>query len=308
MSNYKNFYAIQTINSVEKRNRRNLTLMAVLISAFLCILIFLLIKVSNNIKIIKNSKEYEKQVIDFSKNLEKSNEIKKQEEENKRLARLPKLTEQGKENFRTIFHSGKKRAFLTFDDGPSSVTNKILNTLDEKGVKATFFVLGINAEKNKELVKNIYEKGHYIGNHGYSHIYSQIYSTPQNVIDEYNKTNDIIKEAINEPEFNSHLFRFPGGFYGGKYANIKKEAGEILKQNDILNIDWNCLTGDSETTSPTPEYVMKRLEETSNGKNSLVILMHDASAKKITAEMLPQIIDYLAEHGYEFTTFYDIFK
>ena len=67
------------------------------------------------------------------------------------------------------------------------------------------------------------------------------------------------------------------------------------------------MTGDAETSTPTPEYVMNRLQVTSSGKNSLVILMHDAQAKKVTAEMLPQIIDYLAGQGYEFKTFYDIF-
>ena len=53
---------------------------------------------------------------------------------------------------------------------------------------------------------------------------------------------------------------------------------------------------------------MRRLQETSSGKNSLIILMHDAQAKKVTSEMLPQVIDYLAEQGYGFKTFYDIFE
>ncbi len=307
MGKYQNFYAIETLNDVEKRNKKNKILIIFLLLVIFSILLFLIVNVNSNIKKLKQAKEYEKQVLEFKEKYEKEELRKKQEEEQKKQARLPRITEQGKENFRTIFHSDKKRAFLTFDDGPSTVTHKILDTLDEKGVKATFFILGVNAEKNKELVNQMYEKGHYIANHGYSHVYSSIYSSPQAVLDEYNKTNDIIKEAIKQPEFNSYLFRFPGGFYGGKYANIKKEANEMLKQNDISNIDWNCLTGDSETSSPTPEYVIKRLKETSKGKNSLVVLMHDAQAKKVTAEMLPQIIDYLSSEGYEFKTFYDIF-
>ena len=112
-----------------------------------------------------------------------------------------------------------------------------------------------------------------------------------------------------ESQNSIHIYLdFQVGYVGGKYANIKKEAKELLNQNDILNVDWNCLTGDAETREPTSEYIMRRLQETSSGKNSLVILMHDAQAKKVTAEMLPQVIDYLAEQGYEFKTFYDIFE
>lgn len=158
------------------------------------------------------------------------------------------------------------------------------------------------------MIKKMYEQGHYIANHGYSHVYSSIYTSPETVLEEFNKTNEIVKNAIGIPEFNSHLFRFPGGYVGGKYADIKKQAKELLNQNDIYNIDWNCLSGDAETNNPTPEYIMKRIKETSHGKNSLIVLMHDAQAKKVTAEKLPEIIDYFASQGYEFKTFYDIFE
>ncbi len=79
-------------------------------------------------------------------------------------------------------------------------------------------------------------------------------------------------------------------------------------QNDIVNIDWNSLTGDAETTKPTVEFEMQRLQETVNGKSSVVILMHDAEAKKATADALPEIIKWLKENGYEFKNFYEIIK
>ena len=93
-----------------------------------------------------------------------------------------------------------------------------------------------------DTVKRIYEEGHYVANHGYSHVYSAIYSSPQAILDEFNQCNDAVKEVIQVPEYNSHLFRFPGGLVGGKYATIKSEASELLKQNDIMHIDWNSLT------------------------------------------------------------------
>ena len=235
--------------------------------------------------------------------------IKEQEElERKRQEKLPKLTEVGIENMNHIYSSDTKRVFLTFDDGPSSNTNQILDILNERGIKATFFVLGSNVEKNPEMVKRMYDEGHFIANHGYSHVYETIYQSPQAVLDEYNKCNQLVRDAIGEQEYNSHLFRFPGGLVGGKYADIKNQANELLLQNNIVHVDWNALNGDSETTTPTIEYEIQRIQETVGDKQSVVILMHDAQAKKVTVEALPSIVDYLQGQGYEFKSFYEIIK
>ena len=235
--------------------------------------------------------------------------LKEQEEqERKRQEKLPKLTEEGKEFIKHIYSSDTKRAFLTFDDGPSSNTSQILDILNERGIKATFFVLGSNVEKSPEMVKRMYDEGHFIANHGYSHVYETIYQSPQAVLDEYNKCNQVVRDAIGEQEYNSHLFRFPGGLVGGKYADIKNQANDLLLQNDIVHVDWNALNGDSETTNPTVEYEVQRVQETVGDKQSVVILMHDAQAKTVTVEALPTIIDYLKEQGYEFKNFYEIIK
>lgn len=207
-----------------------------------------------------------------------------------------------------IYQSDVKRAFLTFDDGPSSVTPRILDILKQENVKATFFVLGSRVEMMPETTKRIYEEGHYIASHGYSHVYSQIYASPQAVLDEYNRCNDLVKNAIGVPEYNSHLFRFPGGLVGGKYAEIKQQAKDLLSQNDILHIDWNALTGDAETNELSIEFELLRLCQTTENKNSVIILMHDAPAKSVTADALPQIIGTLREKGYEFKNFYEIIK
>ena len=101
---------------------------------------------------------------------------------------------------------------------------------------------------------------------------------------------------------------FREDFQVGKYATIKTEAKELLSQNEIVNVDWNALSGDAETTTPTVEFEMKRIEETVSNKNSVVILMHDSATKAATAEALPQIINWLRENGYEFKNFYEIIK
>lgn len=75
-----------------------------------------------------------------------------------------------------------------------------------------------------------------------------------------------------------------------------------------MHIDWNALTGDAETNKLSIEFELKRLQETSAGKSSIVVLMHDAPNKKVTSEALPHVITYLREQGYEFNNFYSIIK
>lgn len=221
---------------------------------------------------------------------------------------LPQLTDEGKANLANIYHSETKRAFLTFDDGPSqTVTPKVLDTLKSEKIKATFFLLGSRVELEPDIVKREYEEGHYLASHGYSHVYSQIYASPQSVLDEYNKCISAIRNAIGQPEYNPHLFRYPGGYWGGKYASVKKEALQLLEQNDILHIDWNALTSDAAGAKTTEEFISE-LDKTVPKHNSVVVLMHDAGNKTATANALPTIIKYFRDQGFEFENFYSIIK
>ena len=223
-------------------------------------------------------------------------------------SKLPQLTEDGKNNLENIYHSDTKRVFLTFDDGPSkTVTPVVLDTLKKENIKATFFLLGSRVELEPELVKREYKEGHYLASHGYSHVYSQIYASPQSVIDEYNKSVTVIRNAIGEQEYNPHLFRFPGGYWGGKYAEVKKQAKQLLDQNNILHIDWNALTSDAAGAKTTEQFIAE-LEKTVPKHNSVVVLMHDAGNKSATANALPTIIQYFRDRGFEFENFYSIIK
>lgn len=253
---------------------------------------------------VKKSKQYALQIIEYQKEQE---ELERQKEA-ERQAKIPKLTDEGKENLKNIYNSETKKAFLTFDDGPSQNTNDILNILKDNNIKATFFVLGNQVQFFPETTNRIYNEGHFIANHGYSHKYSSIYQSPEEVLNEYNQCNQIVANTIKVPEYNSHLFRFPGGSIGGKYAQMKSQAIPLLEQNNILYVDWNSLTGDSEKVNPTEEYLMNNLQKTSEGKNNLVILMHDSQTKKITVDFLPKVIEYLNQQGYEFDNFYSIIK
>ena len=286
--------------------KKSYTKKIIIAISILIIIVCLVLIAKNSIEIInynKVYKQYEAQIIALEEQQKKLEELEKIRQE-----KNPKLTQTGKDNLANIYHSETKIAYLTFDDGPSTVTPTILDILKQENIKATFFVLGSRVEAMPETTKRIYDEGHYIANHGYSHVYSSIYSSPQAVLDEYNQCNSVVQNAIGVPEYNSHLFRFPGGLPGGPYADIKMQARELLLQNEILNIDWNALSGDTETTTPTVEFEMQRIQETVSDKNSVVILMHDAQTKQVTANALPQIISWLRENGYEFKNFYEIIK
>jgi len=213
-----------------------------------------------------------------------------------------------KEEIRDIYYSEEKQVYLTFDDGPSKdVTPQILDILKQENVPATFFVLGSRAEVYKDTIRREYEEGHYIANHGYSHTYSSIYANQQNVLNEYNRTEQIVRDILNIPDYKSYLFRFPGGSAGGRYDNVKKQAIELIEQNQIVHTNWNCLTGDAEGLR-TKEAQMQKFLTSKKDSESIVILMHDANDKGVTVELIKELIPYLKSEGYVFKNFYDIFR
>lgn len=220
---------------------------------------------------------------------------------------LPKYTEETKSKVKGVYSSDEKQVFLTFDDGPSNITNEVLDVLKKYNIKATFFVLGSNVDLKPEITKRAYEEGHYIANHGYTHKYSSIYANPRNVIEEYDKTEKSIQNAIGVKNYHSYLFRFPGGSSGGYYNSVKARARALLDDYGVAYTNWSCLTGDAEGNT-TVESQLKNLYETAGDSTSLVILMHDAGDKKSTPKTLEKIIEHYQSEGYTFKTYYEIMK
>ncbi len=284
------------------RNRK-LNKMKVLLVVLIVILIILIILTS--VRMVKMY-EVSKTINEYNIWLDKFNEEKAKNEEAE-ANRFNSLTENELTQISNIYKSQDgKRVFLTFDDGPStSVTPYILDLLKQENIKATFFVLGVKAEANPDVLKREYEEGHFIGNHGYSHKYKEIYSSSQAVLDEYNKANQIIRDAIGNQNYNSLVFRFPGGSSGGPYHDLKQQAKELLKQNGIASLDWNALTNDAAGAS-SKEKIMQTFYDTVEGKNSVVLLMHDAADKILTYECLPEMIKYFRDNGYTFQNLYDV--
>ena len=201
-----------------------------------------------------------------------------------------------------------KYVFLTFDDGPSNSTEKILNILKDKDVHGTFFVLGSSKEKDskrQEYLKEELKSGNAIANHSYSHDFKKLYPGNRlkidSFMDEFNKTNDIMQSILGG-EFDCKVLRMPGGYGTRKYYKDPslKEFDDTLQENGIINVDWNALDGDAEGKPYSTEEMLNYVKKTSKGKNHVVILMHDAAGKEKTVEILPQIIDYYKNEGYEF--------
>ena len=220
-------------------------------------------------------------------------------------SQLPQYSDEIAKKVVDVYFEETKKVYLTFDDGPSGRTQEILEILDKYDIKATFFVLGANVEKNPETTKRIYDSGHFIASHGYSHVYSEIYYSPENVLNEYNQSLNVIRNAIGVQNYNPHLFRFPGGSSGGKYNDVKQQAIQVLNDNQVIYTNWNCLTGDS-AGSTTIDQMWASLNESAAGDDNLVILMHDAGDKNVTVEFLPQLIEKYKDEGYEFCSYYDV--
>lgn len=192
---------------------------------------------------------------------------------------------------------GKKIAYLTFDDGPSENTTSILKILAQNAIKATFFLIGQNAERNRDLVKREVNEGHVVGNHTYSHSISYT-EGPVNFLNDVQRGNQVLKSILGD-QYNMKLLRFPGGYFG--HGDRLITYRDAITRAGYTYVDWNDETGDAEGYNPTVPVLMSNLKKYTVS-DSVVVLMHDAGAKENTVQALPQVIQYLKENGYSFET------
>lgn len=197
----------------------------------------------------------------------------------------------------------QKIAFLTFDDGPSPITKRVLATLKKNEIRATFFLIGSNAERFPELVKSEFDAGHAIANHSFTHDYPRVYRTTWTMIGEIVHTEDVLEKVLG-PTFSTHLFRFPGGYMGKRsvFKGHKEKYAEVLKDCGMHFIDWNVDCGDTLPRRQSSTQLVNRVMAEAKGQNRIVVLMHDAAAKSRTADALPRIIAGLKKRGYVFRT------
>lgn len=190
--------------------------------------------------------------------------------------------------------SDRKVIALTFDDGPNpDATPLILDTLAEKGVRATFFVLGSHVERWPELVRRISSEGHQLGNHGYFHRKLQ-FKSPFYVSRDIRLGIRAIRRAgAPAPRY----FRAPHGFRSPWTTPIASRYGE-------RTVGWSLGVWDSDRPG-VDEIVRRTLDGVSPGS---IVLLHDGDGynpdgdRLQTAAALPHIIDRLRDQGYEFAT------
>lgn len=211
-------------------------------------------------------------------------------------------------NVQNLTNGKEKVAYLTFDDGPNlQITPKVLDILKSEDVKATFFVIGKNVDEHPEIVKRAYDEGHFIANHSYSHDNSILYRSSEDFINEIQKTDKAIGNALGIENYTSHLFRFPNGFMAPLYKSEKEKATLLLSQMDYAYIDWNALNNDSMQKYSSSQ-LLANLKESIKNKNTLVILMHDTKDVSNSSLVLKDSIEYLKSQGYEFKNFYSCYQ
>ncbi|WP_044600437.1 polysaccharide deacetylase [Candidatus Stoquefichus massiliensis] len=194
---------------------------------------------------------------------------------------------------------GQKVCYLTFDDGPSNNTAKILKILDEYHIKATFFVTGTSPQ-DFHYIKEAHQKGHTIGLHTYSHDYELIYSSLKNYINDLNKIKEVVyKQTGIETKF----IRFPGGssnLVSKKYnVGIMKRLTKKVIDLGYQYYDWTSINGDGEGIKTVDGLKKKAVEEIGD-QEDIMFLMHDSSGQSNTVKSLPAILDHLIKKGYQF--------
>lgn len=194
---------------------------------------------------------------------------------------------------------GEKICYLTFDDGPSKNTIKILDILKQYDVKATFFVIGnCICEENRYILERIIEEGHAIGLHANNHVYEKFYANDTSFLEDYECLYQTLKEDYG---IETSLFRFPGGS-ACKYLYGKgREYVNKMQERGFSCFDWN-VTGEDSVGNPTVYSIQKNVFDRVFRYEKPIILLHDSCIADMTVDALPGMIEKIKQNEYQFAT------
>ncbi|KKI93471.1 polysaccharide deacetylase [Bacillus sp. SA1-12] len=201
--------------------------------------------------------------------------------------------------FGEIIHKAEteeKVVALTFDDGPTMKTEDILKILQEKDIKATFFLTGKEIEENMEEAKKIALAGHEVGNHTFSH-QRMVFKSPSFIKEEVENTDKLIREIGYEGDI---LFRPP---YGKKLFFLPK----YLADHDRKSILWDIEPETDPEIGADSEKIVQHVSD--HAKSGSIILLHVMyDSRKESLGSVEGIINKLTEQGYEFKTVSELLK
>lgn len=194
-----------------------------------------------------------------------------------------------------------KIAYLTFDDGPSKSTEQILDILKDKGVQATFFVVGNDKTYAHNAYKRIVAEGHAIGNHSYSHDYFKIYASEEAFLEDFNKLQQLLEEVARVAP---QIYRFPASNNGTSLAQLNdssliKKIQSTLEQEGLVAIDWNVDSMDVRSNDITEQQVIDAVLSQAANYHNVIVLMHDSHVKTASIRALPKVIEGLTEMGFQ---------
>ncbi len=192
--------------------------------------------------------------------------------------------------------SGSKIVYLTFDDGPSTYTEHLLDVLSAYNVKATFFVTGKGSDAT---ILREYQEGHTVALHTYSHDYAIVYSSLDNYYADLYQVQERVKNITG---YTSTLIRFPGGssnttsnnYDGG--IRIMSQLVQDVQEKGFTYFDWNVSSGDAGGTISSDGVYNNVISKLKSG--SSVVLQHDT--KKFSVDAVERIIQYGLNNGYTF--------
>lgn len=185
---------------------------------------------------------------------------------------------------------GRKVVYLTFDDGPKADTPELLALLEELDVPATFFFVGLAVRAFPEHAKLVLDAGHAVGCHAMVHSPSMLKEGDYigRDIDRFMRE---MREKV-DPDFATDIYRFPGGS-----PSYKKKLKRIVLGKGLAYMDWNSLSGDTHQ-GVKAEDIYENAIKSGKDADVIIVLMHEAKAK--TRAMLPDLVAYYRERGYEF--------
>lgn len=187
-----------------------------------------------------------------------------------------------------------RKVYLTFDDGPSQNTGKILDILDDYNVKATFFVNGRTDDHSKKMYKRIVDEGHTIGMHSYTHNYSQVYASLSSFKKDFFRIQDLIYDYTG---VKSDLYRFPGGSSNQVSDTSMSTLIRFLNKEHVRYFDWNVSSGDATSNEESSDEIIENVMRDVVKYKTSVVLMHDAATKDTTVKALPELIQRIQKEG-----------